>query len=292
MISVLLAITAGVSSLATLPSSAAPSSDQAIIVQGVRDRRKPADDFLRKMVPPSFDEQFGRFEEPVCPGTVGLPDKLSGEVIARIRQVTGAAHIPAGKANCIPNLVIIVVDDKKALIDGMQRKREAYLYGIDTERQKHLANAAGPVAAWQISDVIGPDGEPLRVDGDGFPRLFTTVPPSRLRSGTRSRVLGAIVVIEQRGLVGVTTRQVADFALVRALAPIQPRDSQPPESSVLSLFNAGIRPEDAPQSLTWWDLALLKALASTRGDAMANIQRHEIRDHIIQEMSKVPVDER
>ena len=289
--SFLFAIAAAASSVSPVPTSAEPAVAQAIVIQGIRDRRKPADDFLKKMMPTSFDAQLGRFEEPVCPGTVGLPENLKSEVIARVRRVAAAASVPAARLSCIPNLLIIVVDDKKALIEGMQRKKEAYLYGIDASRRKRLASATGPVAAWQISDVIGPDGEPLRVDGDGFPRLFTTVPPSRLRSGTRTRILGAIVVVEQRGLVNVSTRQLADFALIRALAPIQPKDSQPPTSSVLSLFNPEVRPEDAPQSLTWWDFALLKALASTRSDALADIQRHEIRDHIVEEMAKVPPDQ-
>ncbi len=289
--SVLFAFAAFVASFAP-QAAAAPAPDQAIVIQGIRDRRKPADDFLKRMVPASFDQKLGRFEEPVCPGTVGLPDKLRDEVLARIRQVTSAAAIALAKGNCRPNLLIIVVDDKKALIEGMERKREAYLYGIGNSERKRLANGPGPVSAWQISDVIGADGEPLVVDGDGFPRLFTTIPPSHLRSSTRSRILGAIVVVEQRGLVQVTTRQLADFALVRALAPLQQKTSQPPDSSVLSLFNPGVRPEDAPQSLTWWDLALLKALAHTRSDVLADIQRHEIRDRIIAEMAKVPPEER
>jgi hypothetical protein len=291
MMSFLFAVAAFVSSLAPL-SAAAPAPDQAIVIQGSRDRRKPADDFLKRMVPASFDQKLGRFEEPVCPGTVGLPDKLRDEVLARIRQVTSAAAIPVAKGSCRPNLLIIVVDAKKALIEGMERKKEAYLYGIGNSERKRLANGPGPVSAWQISDVIGADGEPLVVDGDGFPRLFTTIPASRLRTSTRSRILGAIVVVEQRGLVQVTTRQLADFALVRALAPIQPKNSPPPDTSVLSLFNEGVRPENAPQSLTWWDLALLKALANTRSDVLADIQRHEIRNHIVKEMAKVPPEQR
>jgi len=284
----LLAVAAALS----LAQTAVPATDQPIVVEGVRDRRKPADDFLKKMVPPSMDEQLGRFEEPVCAGTIGLPDTLRGEVLERIRLVAATAAIRTGKAGCKPNLLVIVVDDKKALIQGMQREKQAYLYGIGPDRRKRLANAAGPVAAWQISDVIGADGMPLRVDGDGFPRLFTTVPAGRLRSNTRSRIIGAIIVIEQRGLVNVTTRQLADFALVRALSPIQLKDSQPPDNSVVSLFSAGVRPEDAPQSLTWWDLALLKALASTRSDSLASVQRHEIRDRIVAEMAKIPPEMR
>jgi hypothetical protein len=48
-----------------------------------------------------------------------------------------------------------------------------------------------------------------------------------------------------------------------------------------------MRPEDAPQSVTWWDLAFLKALSTTRSDVVANVQKHEIRDKMLREMAKV-----
>ena len=263
-------------------------SDDTIVVQGNRDRTRPATDYLDKVLPPTFDAKIGRFEEPLCPATIGLPDNLQREVVARIHEVAAVADIPVNAGKCQPNLLIIVVDDKKALIEGMRRHKEAYLYGVGEDRVKRMENAAGPVAAWQITDVIGADGMPLRQDGDGFPRLFTTVPPSRIVQTTRTRILGGLVVLEQRGLVIVTTRHLADFALVRLLAPIQSRDRVAPDSSVLSLFNDGVRPEDGPQSLTWWDLAFLKALFDTRSDVVADVQWHEIRDKMVKEMAKVP----
>ena len=168
----------------------------------------------------------------------------------------------------------------------MRRQKESYLYGLGSGRVAELENAPGPVAAWQITDVIGADGMPLRVDGDGFPRLFTTVPPSRTVTTTRKRLLAGIVVIEQRGLVGVTTIQLADYALLRLLTTIETKPRPAPDSSVLRLFNDGVRPQDAPQSLTWWDLAFLKALRDTRSDLVADIQRDEIRNKIIKEMAK------
>ena len=169
----------------------------------------------------------------------------------------------------------------------MRREKQAYLYGLGGKRVKQLETAARPVAAWQITDVIGADGMPLRVDGDGFPRLFTTVPPSRTMTTTRKRTLAGIVVLEQRGLVGATTRQLADFAMLRLLTPIETKERPAPDSSVLSLFNAVVQPGQAPQSLTWWDLAFLKALRDTRSDMVADAQRDEIRSKIIKEMAKV-----
>jgi hypothetical protein len=266
--------------------SAPPAGDQPIVVEGVRDTKRRASDYLDKVLPPVWDAQIGRFEDPLCPKVVGLPGRLRDEVIGRIAQVAGVARIPVNAARCTPNLLIIVVDDKKALIEGMRRGKQSYLYGLGSDRVRQLENARRPVAAWQIADVIGADGMPLRVDGDGFPRLFTTVPPSRTVTTTRKRLLAGIVVLEQRGLLGVTTRQLADFAMLRLLTPIETRERPAPASSVLSLFNDGVAPTDAPQSLTWWDLAFLKALRDTRSDMVADAQRDEIRNKIIKEMAK------
>lgn len=266
---------------------ATTADTRAIVVEGNRKPRRQADDYLDKVLPPAMDADIGRFEDPLCPMIVGLPDNLKNEVVGRIAQVAAAADIRVSAGECTPNLMIIIVDDKKALIEGMRRHKESYLYGVGSDRVSQLENASCPVAAWQITDVIGADGMPLRADGDGYPRLFTTVPPSRTIATTRKRLLAGIVVLEQRGLVGVNTRQLADYAIVRLLSPIQRSERPAPSSSVLSLFNDGVQPADAPQSLTWWDLAYLKALVDTRSDTMADVQRHEIRDKIVKEMAKV-----
>lgn len=269
----------------TVQAAPAPA-EQAIVIQGTRDVGHRASDYLDKVLPPVWGAEIGRFEDPLCPKVVGLPEALKGEVLARIAQVANVAGIRMDGAKCTPNLLIIVVDDKKALIEGMRRKKESYLYGLGSARVAELANGRGPVAAWQLTDVIGADGMPLRVDGDGFPRLFTTVPPSRTLTTTRKRLLAGIVVIEQRGLAGVTTLQLADYALVRLLTTIETKERPAPASSILSLFNDDVNPENAPQSLTWWDLAFLKALRDTRSDEVADIQRDEIRSKIIKEMTK------
>lgn len=289
--SFLLTMTAAVA-LGAAPPPHSGDTSQTIVVEGIRDQRKPANDYLDKVIPPVFDAQLGRFEDRLCPSAIGLPANLKGEVMARMRQVAAAAGVPTASGNCTSNLLLIVVDDKKAVIEGMRREKQAYLYGIGKDRVKRLESSPAPVAAWQITDVIGADGMPLRMDGDGFPRLFTTVSPSRLRTTTRGRMLAAVVIVETKALVDVTTRQLADFALVRALAPTQYKDKEAPSSSVMSLFNRDVRPQDAPQSLTWWDLVFLKALFDTRSDATSLAQRNEVRDKMVKEIAKIPPEQR
>src|SRR5215212_6012132 len=172
--SVLLALTAAVSSAAP-PSAQLPIADSSpIVVQGTRDPKRLASDYLDKVVPPTFDAELGRFEEPICAGVIGLPEQLKSEVLTRIRTVAAATGMRVGGPQCAPNLLIVIMDDKKTMIEGMRRHKQAYLYGLGGDRIRQLENAATPAVAWQISDVIGADGMPLRVDGDGFPRLFTT----------------------------------------------------------------------------------------------------------------------
>src|SRR5437763_1709873 len=127
----------------------------AIVVQGSRNPSRPASESVDQVLPPMLDGQIGRFEEPLCPDTVGLPANLKAEVIARIRQVAAVAGVSVKTGACRANLLIVVVDDKKALIEGMRRQKQSYVYGVGGERLKKLANAPAPVAAWQISDVIG-----------------------------------------------------------------------------------------------------------------------------------------
>jgi len=273
--------------IATASPTTAPGDDRAIVVEGTRDPERAASDYLDKVLPATMDTEIGRFEDPLCPKVVGLPDNLKNEVLGRIAQVAEVSSLRVNPDVCTPNLLIIVVDDKKALIEGMRRHKEAYLYGLGLDRIHQLERDPRPAAAWQLVDVIGADGMPLRQDGDGFPRLFTTVPASRTQTTTRKRLLAGIVILEHRGLVGVTTRQLADYALVRLLTTMQSRERPAPNSSILSLFNEDVQPATAPPSLTSWDLAFLKALADTRSDANADVQWHEIRNRIVAEMAKV-----
>ena len=168
-----------------------------------------------------------------------MPDTLKTEVVDRIRQVAIAAKVDVGAASCRPNMLVIVIADKTAMIDALRKKDPSYFYGIGTDRRKRLANSAAPYAAWQVVDLIGADGIPLQFDRDGVARLMTTVPASRLRNTVKPRVLGSVVIVRTRALNNVTTRQLADFALVRAMiADDRGRDA--PASSVLSLFNPGV----------------------------------------------------
>ena len=49
-------------------------------------------------------------------------------------------------------------------------------------------------------------------------------------------------------------------------------------------------PEAARQSVTWWDIAFIKALYRSHNDKVASFQRHEMRERMESELAKAPAD--
>jgi hypothetical protein len=295
-------------SLAAAPAPARNASDE-IVVEG-RQARGGAADYVDRLLPDAIGTQLGRFEDPICPKAIGLTDALGKDIADRIRQVARVATIDVAGETCTPNLILIATADRASLIKALRKARPLYVKGIGADELNRLASSARPFASWQVTDRVAADGMPIG-EGDNFPRggsgardakgtfisgdfarVRTTVSPSRLRNTTKLRVLASVVLVEIDALANVTTRQLADFALVRAMAPSTAAREEPPTSSILGLFNAGVTPEYGPQSVTWWDLAFLKALVNTRSDAYANIQKSEIRNHMVGEMSKVRAEQR
>ena len=290
-------------------------ANDPIVVEG-RNPRDRAADYVDKVLPASFGGQFGRYEHPLCPKAIGVSGALARDVTDRIRRVATASDIEVAGETCEPNLIVIAAPDKKAMIGALQKSRPLYVKGVGVEALERLADADRPFMSWQITDVIGADGMPVPglgdskatmdvVDGSSsrpgegtdryegaFARATTTVSASRLRSVVKPRVLASVVIVETGALNNVSTRQLADFASVRAMIPTVDKHEQTPASSILALFNAGLTPESAPQSVTWWDVAFLKSLTNTRSDHFANVQKNEIRHQMVKEMEKAPVEQR
>jgi hypothetical protein len=302
----MLALFAAAAIASTQPQ--APSTADPIVVEG-RTFKETATDYLDKLIPANIGLQLGRFDQPICPKVMGLAEPYNTQVVDRVREVAKATSIGAAGPGCTPNLVIISAADKKAMIAALQRTRPGYVASVGNDELRRIANSHRPFAAWQVTDEVAADGMPIGSSGNfaapgngasdkndkngnyvggDYARLKTTVSPSRLRDTVKLRVLTSVVIVETGALSNVTTRQLADFALVKAMTPTEEREREAPASSILSLFDASVTPEGAPQSVTWWDFAFLKSLANTRSDSFADIQRSEIQSQMVKEVKKVP----
>ena len=281
-------------------SPAPPGPNGQIIVQGQRERAE-IDKFVDQLSPQQADIQLGKFFVPVCPGVVGLPDGQNKLVEARMRTVAAAIGAPVAADGCVPDVIVVVAQDKKAAIEDLQRRRPWLLGDIATGDIRLLKRLPGPAAGWQVVGKVVSDGMPLNrvrygaaTDMAGNEAMlakgFGVV--GRLQQATVPQFVVSVVVIEDRALDRVTTIQLADYATMRALAPISWRSASMPARSILNLFDPGKALAEQPASVTWWDVALLKSVYDTSNSVPADIQRSAIAAMMKRQIDKVAPEDR
>lgn len=281
---------------AAAQAQAAPSPE--IVVEGERDPGKRIDTYVRELVPTPVGGQLGKFLHPVCPLVLGLPDAHNRAVEARIRQVAAAVPTEVAPAPCTANLLVLVGRDKSEILTGLRKQFPELVRGVSRSQLKDMAAFPRPVAAWQTLARIGRDGMPLSVarigpGADPVPVVRSIGTPSRIVDLTRPHFVSSVVIVESGALDEVSTRQLADYAVMHALAPVDAtREGQLPARSILSLFEPGSAPETAPQSVTWWDFAFLKSLYATDNSYSGSAQRGAIAREMEEQLSKAPPDER
>jgi len=268
-----------------------------IVVQGTVHRQKQIRDFVKELTPARSGMQLGRFVQPVCPRSVGLPAQANALVEARIRKVAAAVGAPVAGPKCSINLYVLVGADKRETIQGIRNHFRDLVAGVPDFLLKQLEAAPGPVAAWQIVGRVGTDGMPLTTvvnsQGDSMPMASTIGWASRIGNITRPQFLGSILVVESKALNRVDTRQLADYAVMRTLAPTDmTHELALPEQSIIQLFDDGMSPDNAAQSVTSWDFAYLKALYSTSNDVNATQQRSEMARKMAKELQLTPEGDR
>ena len=275
----------------------ATAAQGAIVIEGQR-LHSQVDDFVRKLTPAQND-QLSRFAEDVCPAVIGLSDDLAKEITGRIRSVAGAIGAPLAKPKCSPNLVLLVVHDKEVAIHQLRTRMPGLFAQMLAAELEELVDNPGPVAAWQVSSRVGADGMPLskvrirKEDGnnDAVPLVRGGL-LSRVNMQIMRRLDLSLVVVEARALDQVDTRQLADYTAMRTLAVGSSDVSNLPARSILQLFNAGVSPLQAPESVTWWDVAFLKSLYRSSNRVEASNQRAQISKMMASELNRVPVEQR
>lgn len=282
--------------LAQSTAAQATAAQGSIIVEGQRLHSR-IDDFVRRLTPARQD-QLQRFVQDACPAVVGLSSELANDVVGRIRRVAHAVGAPVAKARCSPNIVLLVVHDKQMAIQQLR----AGLPGVFGDKRasdlRQLVENPGPTAAWQVSNRLGADGMPLTMvrlnptDGtnDAVPMVRGAF-LSRTSMQIMRTVDLSLLVVEAPALDQVDTRQLADYTAMRTLAPASAAENLPARS-ILQLFNAGMSPLEAPESVTWWDFAFLKSLYRSSNKVEASAQRSQIRRMMMRELDKLPVTER
>jgi hypothetical protein len=172
---------------------------------------------------------------------------------------------------------LIIAKDKAAALQMLAANHSYLFSGFSTAKVRELLRQPDPAVVWHVEEIVDADG--VRIPPDAANVLLvnrTVTPATRLTPGTRIAFVGAALVIDEQVLPGLSTRQIADYAVMRLFSKSDPNrlDATSPES-VLMIIGAQAD-ESIPLSLTRWDLALLKGLYENSGNAYAATQRAEI----------------
>ena len=275
-LSLCLALLAPAAAAAAQPApSPAPSDPPELLVEGI-----PVDlqvkRFVEALTRTPEGDQFARFEDPVCPRVAGLGAADNAAVAARIRRVAAAANMRVADAPCIANLILFVAPQKKAAMNALW-ERSPGMFGDRSEGEvRDLAAKPGPVAVWKNMSLIDAQGARLAKDNgmDAFYLTKTVGTPSRLNPVTRPYVAAAMILVEAEALRGISNTQLADFAVMRAFAEVDPAaEPRPLNPTIATLVQDAAAGRAVPLSLTHWDLSFLKSLNATSGPTVAHLQR-------------------
>lgn len=266
-----------------------PSEDQTpIVVTGKRNAKQDMQDFVRALTPAPLGSQLSRFEQSVCPSVLGLPQHQRDAVVARMRRVAREVGIAVDVANCSPNVVLMITQDKAVLMRELRRRYSQYFGQMSQRKIRELARQPGPAVAWQLQ------GPPMSARGTetSFDPILraninrTTEPESRIYKSARPQFDGAVVVVERHSLTGLTATQLADYAAMRAFAGTDPsRLRQSGLPTILKILEAPAGTE-LPLSLTHSDLGFLRGFYSAQRNLHTSAQRSAISRSMAQEVER------
>lgn len=247
------------------PSATEQRLDPIIVTGRATQDRKQAEALTRAITPrTASDDPLPRFQDSVCFLTSGL-DRATLEAIAdRIAADAEQAGLRLAGDGCHPNVLVVFVAGIDAELKRLERGH-ATVFGDRTPSEiRDIAHQPGPVRAWSNTEVRSRDGDPIARDG----RLRVSI-SSRLVATIRKDMLASVVLVERSAVVGKTTRQIADYVAMRALASLRPQGVTG-TNTILSLFaSAGT----APAEMTAFDRGYLRGLYSGGANQFASVQQ-------------------
>ncbi|HEX8214237.1 MAG TPA: hypothetical protein VF582_02060 [Allosphingosinicella sp.] len=287
-----LALLTGAAASVQVAPSAAPAAplEREIVVVGQRGQDQRIRTFVDALALPSAKDQLGRAEDGICPRSFGFSEADNRAFAQRMRRLAQAAGVPTAAQDCRPNVLVLVVADKKAAIEHWRIKRPDFFDGLEQRQIRALANGEGPVAAWQIVHVKGEGRRSIGRDTSGINDhyLLSEVWPSRLGKRIQLEFFASFVVIEASALGNADLVQLADYAAMRTFANTDPAAAAAqPVPTILWLFDDTLE-EEAPLSVSHWDLAFLKGLYATKPAASAAQQQRAVAREVLDDLGRDP----
>jgi hypothetical protein len=245
-------------------------------------------DFVNSSDAPTRIGQLPRWNDKVCPLTIGLNPDQNDYVSQRIRDLAGkvGARVDDRKS-CRPNLLVLFSADPQALLDKVLKTKPGLLgFHYSQGEAKALAVVSHPIQAWYATATQDYHGRVTPDDpaGDWTPTQnpddiianATAAEASRLRSGLQSQFSSVLVVGDISKIVGRDLGAVGDYIAVLALTQSKNLDGCRDLPSITELLSPACPDSQFVLQATAADLAYLRSLYSTDSTLFGGIQQGAI----------------
>jgi hypothetical protein len=227
--------------------------------------------------------RLGRWRDPVCPLTVGLPAAFDAFVTARVKSDAAKVGAPMAKVpDCMVNVVIVFSSTPQAFLDRVAKKAPVLLGYHDASQTRKLGSFSHPIQAWYSTATRGARGEQSLDDALGHQpvgmsdavngpmgRGIVRTGDSRI-SDSLSTVFGIVLVVADLNRVAnQEIGGVSDYVALLVLSQPASLDGCDPLPSIVDLMSPGCTDRAKPDAMTDSDVSYLKALYATNVEATA-----------------------
>jgi hypothetical protein len=236
--------------------------------------------------------QLARWDSPICPDTVGLPNAFNAFVSQRILTVAQQVGASVGAKGCQPNVLIFVTPDPSGFTQKLVKLKEhalaggrwpvnkakliAFVNDKDPVRWLYMSAAVQASSGGAVSDPVsaphaagitngssdGPHGLEAFLGAGALPSApqMGNVQVSRLTPAAEQAFSQVVMVVDAKKIAGLGAGQIADYLAMVALAHIKEGSTFSGSDTILNLFTVGIDDAHNPKGLRPWDTAYLPAL--------------------------------
>ena len=294
---ILLALLLGAATASAQPSPAPASQSAALPVESVvvtGANSQAVNHFVQAAATPThIIGKVARWEVPVCPYAVGLPEDVTALVVQRVKDVAVQVGVRvSSNPVCKPNIVIAFTSAPQALLDNIRKDHTEWLgYHSSSEELDRLGTITRPIQAWYSTATMDLQGhrqiDGPQTTGNGHGLVITgpcylignygggavvrggictrvmpkaigvTVEGSRLADGLRA-TFDHITIIANPLAVHASMSTIDDYIAVLALAQINSLDTCQALPSITNLLASGCT--QAGTAITPNDLGYLKAV--------------------------------
>ncbi|WP_138995750.1 hypothetical protein [Sphingomonas sp. PAMC 26621] len=241
--------------------------------------------------------QVARFTTSVCFGVDGFVAPHDETVRYRLEKDARLAKLDVRAKGCKPNVMIVLVDDGKTLVNTLFRQRPRLFADQSLNERRTLMSETGPVRVITTTDLRGAEGQlpskfgPPGVNIAGASYYLPVQSASIIDVPMRQDILWSMILIDNSAVLGKSLKQIADYAVMRTLARLRGVEAVTSEPTILSLFAHNA--PSPPAELTTWDRGYLTGLYEGNANRAGYAKKAEIAEAInarIREKSKINIE--